>query len=1106
MATTISVNGVDGVTLARSSGIRLVQDNSQALVLRNQQPATRHGRPGNNAHQAIPGGPAGTLAVQLSESQLAQGAIHVRVVESSQAHRLARDSEVPIGRDLRLTAIGGIGESGHGGEDGQRGMNGVNGIGATRGSDATNGTDGGDGGAAGRGSCGADGGPGGDIHVIIDESSTHLLMAVSWDLRGGVGGRPSKHGKPGSGGTSGTRGEGWLWEEIVGYKYFCTDSCMKNEANVQRSGSTTTAMIRMGSRLHASSSALTAPMGALLVSGNGNNLQRAIVQARRAYHAVERPRADPGACKCGGGTGNCTGCDMKPIRKNLKRAPGLDGRDGETGNNVPTPLLKGSKGNEGTVTIAVQHEDGPTQRYTSVWSLELVDFDLEDENADGIFEPGEYLNIRRVRVRNVGGMPSPSCQIPVTLADHSDIFEEVTFVDGGVAYLPTSIPAAGEASMEGSIKVRIKPNTRPLALGTRFCEKAWLQIRADMPWLERRLPSFELRKEVNVAYPCGFGNFDHLSSVAQGAISKIHCQINNFGNQPIGEHGAPTGRVFRLVEVSMTIPEQYGRLMADSTEETTTNDQVVPAIRPKDATTVQQQFRVLGAAKNHDHFKVTFDLYLESPEQPPGEATEMVLVERRVVILQVSSTYTSKPNARFLLVTNPHTTERQSRAIQDFIQNSLHMEVDLCNIHQNGGLLRVSNSNFEDPISVLSAYRNKTVIFLVDTFEFFGGGAKTSTQLCDPKWLHDLAENHSSSLFIGTQGNKDFGPSARRSVFPLSTKTQETMKHIKESQTFASPHQMVECVKQEKKLGTLTMSLSTVTVKAKWYHFPRKRNERAAQALASFLRERLPNERFVVSHDDTGNVFAFTGLSHDHFMRSVESHVTFRPVSDTRPALSRLDRFSKSVYTNVSVLEAFKLSIIQDLIEQMSRLQTSKYKGLLRNNNGDQATTDTIIKTHLPFLSYISSHMQTNGTIAPPDAIIDILAWSLAYASTVRRHSSLEDLVIDLLKNCPSTTHFPESEEFRSRVTECNLDDLIKQISELTQKAPYMLEKGITSASTIVPETEYWAPSRWDAMVREMETKTKRLQGDMESARKELGRMLLDPVPTPADSAAELSG
>ncbi|KAH7393089.1 hypothetical protein BKA66DRAFT_567808 [Pyrenochaeta sp. MPI-SDFR-AT-0127] len=1120
MATTISVNGADGVTLARSSGIRVVQDGSQALVLRNQQPATRHGQPGSDAPRAVPGGPAGTLAVQLSESQLSQGAIHVQVIESSQAHRVPRDTEVAIGRDLRLTAIGGIGESGHDGGNGQQGLDGVDGTGATRGSDATNGTDGGDGGAAGRGSSGANGGAGGDIHIIMHESSTHLLMGVTWDLGGGIGGRAGKHGSPGRGGTRGIGGQGWKWEEIVGYTYFCTDSCIKRDANVETSHST--ALARMGSHLHASSSALRAPIGAMLVSGN--NLQRAIVQARRAYNAVERPRADPGACKCGGGTGTCTGCDMKPIIKNFKRAPGLDGRDGETGASVTAPLLKGTKGEEGTITIAVQHNDGSTQRYTSAWCLELVDFETEDENSDGIFEPGEYLHIRRVRVRNTGGMPSPTCRIPVTLADHSDIFEEVSAAEGGVAYLPTSIPAAGEASMSGSIKVRIKPNMRPVVLGTRFEEKGWLKIRADMPWLGRRMPSFELRKEINIAYPCGFGDFEHLSTVAQGAVSRIQYKVHNYGHQPLGEHGNPAERVPRIVEVSITIPEQYGRLISDSTEENTAQDQGVPLVRPRDVITMDQRFRLLAAAKNHDHFRITLDLYLEGPGQLLGDAVEMVLVERRVVSLQVSSTYTPQPNAKFLIVTNPRTTESQSRAVQDFIQNSLHMEVDLCNIHQNGGLLKHMDSDFEDPVTILDAYREKTVVVLNDTFDFFDAGAKTSMQLCDPNWLNKLARNNSSSLFIGTPNNHDFEANVHRSMFPLSVKPNDAKAHVRPSHLFGSPEELVDSIVQEKKLGAFTMSLSAVTVKPKWYHVGRSRDEKAAKSLATFLLDRLPNERFVVSHNSSGQMIVFNGLGHHHFMRSTESEITLQPTSDTNPTLNRLDRLSKymiiaaipirqrvdmlwrSAYDNGSVIEAIELSVAWDFIEQMSGLQISRYKGLIRMGKGDTGAPNTLIKTHLPSLGYLFDHPQAGHQTSPPESITHILAWMLSYASTVKRHSSLRDLLTISIRSRSGTSTLLDSEDFKSSIASCQPEQLIDRISQLTQTARYVLEKGQTSASDIVPETQYWAPSRWNGMVRDIEQERNRLQLDMEGAKKELGRMLMDHSPTPVDSAAELSG
>ena len=99
---------------------------------------------------------------------------------------------------------------------------------------------------------------------------------------------------------------------------------------------------------------------------------------------------------------SCVGCDPKPIHTRFERTPGLDGRDGKPGASKTTPLFAGAVGQEGTATIVVRLRDGRLKEYTSKYSLELIDFDIEDENGDGIFEPGEYIYVRRIRVRNNG--------------------------------------------------------------------------------------------------------------------------------------------------------------------------------------------------------------------------------------------------------------------------------------------------------------------------------------------------------------------------------------------------------------------------------------------------------------------------------------------------------------------------------------------------------------------------------------------------------------------------------------------------------------------------------------------------------------------------------
>ena len=135
---------------------------------------------------------------------------------------------------------------------------------------------------------------------------------------------------------------------------------------------------------------------------SGSNMAAMMAEVAARYNAVRHQRIDPGACKCHGGEGNCTGCDSTPVVKKFKRVAGQKGLDGTPGAVITTPTLNGETGPGGTVTIIVRKDDGTERQFSSVYNLELVDFDVEDENGDGIFEPGEHLYIRRIRVRNSG--------------------------------------------------------------------------------------------------------------------------------------------------------------------------------------------------------------------------------------------------------------------------------------------------------------------------------------------------------------------------------------------------------------------------------------------------------------------------------------------------------------------------------------------------------------------------------------------------------------------------------------------------------------------------------------------------------------------------------
>lgn len=97
----------------------------------------RNGRPGKDAPRSIPGSAAGHLSVEIIESPVIKGGIRATVLASQSSHELPSSIDVPVGRDLLLTAIGGNGEDGMNGEDGVDGRDGVDGVDASETSEAT---------------------------------------------------------------------------------------------------------------------------------------------------------------------------------------------------------------------------------------------------------------------------------------------------------------------------------------------------------------------------------------------------------------------------------------------------------------------------------------------------------------------------------------------------------------------------------------------------------------------------------------------------------------------------------------------------------------------------------------------------------------------------------------------------------------------------------------------------------------------------------------------------------------------------------------------------------------------------------------------------------
>jgi hypothetical protein len=136
--------------------------------------------------------------------------------------------------------------------------------------------------------------------------------------------------------------------------------------------------------------------------GQGSRLQTAVALVAQTYHNASNTTVGGGACRCNGGSGHCSGCEAIPIYRTQSHKKGDDGPTGSTGNQIQDMLLRGAAGADGRAQIIVRHLNGDRPRYNKCYDLQLVNFDLEDENGDGIFEPGEHVMVRRIVVKNAG--------------------------------------------------------------------------------------------------------------------------------------------------------------------------------------------------------------------------------------------------------------------------------------------------------------------------------------------------------------------------------------------------------------------------------------------------------------------------------------------------------------------------------------------------------------------------------------------------------------------------------------------------------------------------------------------------------------------------------
>ena len=156
----------------------------------------------------------------------------------------------------------------------------------------------------------------------------------------------------------------------------------------------------------------------------------------------------------------------------------------------------------------------------------MVDFEIVDENEDGILEFGENIVLRNIRVENsgiifclemltLGGTPSPSASEVTMVGESTDwlVAPATTHV------VPRSILNGATVMIDGKFTFRVK-RPKDATEGKPFSVDDAFRLKGHMSGIDRPIPEFHVPNKIKLEHPVEMSapKFLRCLTVGQEAI------------------------------------------------------------------------------------------------------------------------------------------------------------------------------------------------------------------------------------------------------------------------------------------------------------------------------------------------------------------------------------------------------------------------------------------------------------------------------------------------------------------------------------------------------------------------------------------------------------
>ncbi|KAK0744771.1 hypothetical protein B0T21DRAFT_92973 [Apiosordaria backusii] len=401
---------------------------------------------------------------------------------------------------------------------------------------------------------------------------------------------------------------------------------------------------------------------------------------------------------------------------------------------TPTDLLyAGQNGPMGYSEVIVNYRDGRKGVFPSRYMLEVVDFKVQDENGDGVNEPGERLIISGIVIKNTGQMPSPKISRLQILVRGTKWLEPIL----EPLEIPPEIPPGQSVKVPGVLKAWIKNETVDRSSGTLLRAQDTVSLRAYSQRLQRDVPEFSGGVGIVCQYPLLMTTPKYLDSVAKGDIVTFSWTIQNISTKSQGRIGTLRR------ETGTHLSDPNGMFDLKRAPRDTPHDimDIIEVIKPGEVIPVTVDFQVSELVNEFTTGNMFINLILSDPHGK--KMRNVVSFDLRI---QISPSYRYNPAARFLLVINGSSPNAFVLHLLHFIQLGLHLPVDIFNLSLSGAYTTADTR--ED---ILANYSGKTIIFLGNPMNYFQDGQRHPWELLDVDQAFDLAKQGTNFLVISPE-------------------------------------------------------------------------------------------------------------------------------------------------------------------------------------------------------------------------------------------------------------------------------------------------------------------------------------------------------------------